>query len=70
MLHGDDGNSEVAVIEFDTKDEAAAAQTRDQKLLDNNAIEVQVGSGSTLFVTNFPAETDEMCIRDMFRRVS
>lgn len=68
MLHGDDGNSEVAVIEFDTKDEAAAAQTRDQKLLDNNAIEVQVGSGSTLFVTNFPAETDEMCIRDMFRR--
>lgn len=70
MLPGEDKNSEVAMIEFETKDEALAAQTRDQKTIDDNTINVQLGSGSTLFVTNFPPEADEKYIRDLFRGVS
>ncbi|KAF7125614.1 hypothetical protein CNMCM5793_001853 [Aspergillus hiratsukae] len=67
MLPGDDGNSETAIIEFETREEALVAQTRDQKLLDDNAIEVHLGSGSTLFVTNFPSIADESYIRNLFR---
>ncbi|KAE8390158.1 hypothetical protein BDV23DRAFT_87577 [Aspergillus alliaceus] len=67
MFPGDDGNSEVAVIEFESKDEALVAQTRDQKLIDENTIEVQIGLPSTLFVTNFPPEANEKYIRDLFR---
>jgi hypothetical protein len=70
MFHGQDGNSETAIIEFETKEEALGAQTRDQKLLKENTIEVQVGSGSTLFVTNFPATADEEYIRNLFGKVS
>ncbi|KAF7588731.1 Splicing factor [Aspergillus hancockii] len=66
LFSGDD-NSKVAVIEFNSKDEALVAQTRDQKLIDENTIEVQIGSCSTLFVTNFPPEADEKYIRDLFR---
>lgn len=70
MLHGQDRNSEVAIIEFETRDEALVAQTRDQKMIDDNTIEVQFGSGSTLFVANFPPTADEEFIRDLFRDVS
>ncbi|EAW11617.1 U6 snRNP complex subunit PRP24 [Aspergillus clavatus NRRL 1] len=66
MLPGDDKNSETAIIEFETRDEALVAQTRDQKLIDDNAIEVHFGSGSTLFVTNFPSTADESYIRNLF----
>lgn len=65
-----DGNSEVAVIEFNSRDEALVAQTRDQKSLDGFTIEVQIGTCSTLFVTNFPPEADENYIRGLFREVS
>lgn len=70
MLPGGDRNSEVALIEFDNKDEALVAQTRDQKIMDDNTIEVQIGSGSTLFVTNFPPAADDKYIRDLFHDVS
>ena len=69
MTPGEDGNSEVAIIEFDSRDEAAVALTRDQKMVDGNTIQVEEGSGQTLFVTNFSPETDENGIRDMFERV-
>jgi hypothetical protein len=70
MLPGEDGNSETAIIEFNSRDEALVAQTRDQKLIDENTIEVQLGSNSTLFVTNFPPTADEKYIRDLFHEVS
>lgn len=70
MFHGQDGNSEIAIIEFETKEEALGAQIRDQKLLKENTIEVQIGTGSTLFVTNFPATADEEYIRNLFGKVS
>ena len=40
------------------------------KTFDGQSIEVQVGTGSTLFVTNFPPTADENYIREMFERVS
>lgn len=64
-----EGSSEVAIIEFNSKDEAVVAQTRDQKSIDEHTIDVQVGSGSTLFVTNFPPTADEKYIRDLFCEV-
>ncbi|KKK23455.1 pre-mRNA splicing factor (Prp24), partial [Aspergillus rambellii] len=65
MMAGEDGNSEVAMIEFNSRDDAVAAQTRDQKIIDGNIIEVHFGSESTVFVTNFPPTADEKYIRDM-----
>lgn len=69
MFHGPDGNSEVSIIEFETKEEGLGALTRDQKLLDGNTIEVQLGTESTIFVTNFPPTADEGYIRDLFGKV-
>lgn len=40
------------------------------KTFDGNAIEVQVGTGATLFVTNFPPTADENFIREKFAKVS
>ncbi len=39
------------------------------KTFDGRAIEVQLGSGSTLYVCNFPAIADEAWIRDKFSKV-
>lgn len=39
------------------------------KTLDGNSIEVQVGSGSTLYVCNFPPTADEAWMRDKFQKV-
>ena len=64
-----DGRSASASIEFDSKADVLTAQTKDLKTLDDRAIEVQVGSGSTLYVCNFPPVADEAWIREHFRRV-
>ncbi|KAL2868555.1 U6 snRNP complex subunit PRP24 [Aspergillus lucknowensis] len=66
MLPGEDGNSEVAMVEFNSRDDAVAAQTRDQKIIDESTIEVHFGSETTLFVTNFPPTADEKYIEDLF----
>ncbi|KAJ5115131.1 hypothetical protein NUU61_000890 [Penicillium alfredii] len=39
MITGQDGNSEVAILEFETREEALGALTRDQKLFDQNTIQ-------------------------------
>ncbi|KAL1968177.1 hypothetical protein VTN77DRAFT_2012 [Rasamsonia byssochlamydoides] len=62
-----ENDSLSAVVEFDSKEDAMSALTRDQKELDGRTIEVQIGSGSTLFVTNFPPTADEAYIRNLFR---
>jgi squamous cell carcinoma antigen recognized by T-cells 3 len=56
----------TAVIEFDEKEAAIFAQTRDGKIFEGQPIEVQIGSGSTIFVANFPPTADEAYIRDLF----
>ncbi|KAL4954067.1 hypothetical protein BDW69DRAFT_144512 [Aspergillus filifer] len=66
MLPGEDGNSETAMIEFNSKEDAVAAQTRDQKSIDGNIIQVLFGAETTLFITNFPPTADEKYIRDLF----
>ena len=64
-----DGRSAAALIEFDSREDVLTAQTKDMKTLDDRVIEVQVGSGSTLYVCNFPRVADEAWIREKFERV-
>lgn len=64
-----DGRSATASIEFDSKEDVLTAQTKNMKTLDDRAIEVQIGSGSTLYVCNFPPVADEAWIREKFQRV-
>lgn len=63
-----DGRSATASIEFDSKEDVLTAQTKNMKTLDDRAIEVQIGSGSTLYVCNFPPVADETWIREKFKR--
>lgn len=72
MLRRDEKKSEVAVIEFGTKEDALAALTRDQKRFNNtdNIIDVKVGSQTTLWITNYPATADEDYLRNLFKKVS
>ena len=64
-----DGGTSTATIEFESGEDVLAAQTKDMKDLDGSSIEVQVGTGTTLFVTNFPAAADETYIRGLFTEV-
>lgn len=64
------GKSSTATVEFDSKDDTLAAQTKDGKSVDNHTISIQVGTGSTLYVANFPPIADESYIRDLFKDVS
>ena len=69
LLPENDSQSVTATIEFDSKEDVLTAQTKDMKIFDGNAIEVQVGTESILFVTNFPPATGEGDIREMFAKV-
>lgn len=70
LLPENENESATATIEFDSKEDVLTAQTKDMKTFDGKAIEVQVGNGSTLFVTNFPPTTDEREILEMFAKVT
>ena len=59
-------NGTSAVVEFNEKEAAQFAQSRDGKILDGEPIHIQHGSGSTLFVANFPPSADESYIRSLF----
>ncbi|KAL8783106.1 MAG: hypothetical protein Q9213_004863 [Squamulea squamosa] len=56
----------TATIEFQSRDDANTALTKDKKNFDGRDIDVQLGSGSTVFTTNFPPEADESWIREKF----
>ncbi|OKL63757.1 hypothetical protein UA08_00030 [Talaromyces atroroseus] len=56
----------TAVVEFDSKEDAAAALTRDQKRIDGQTVDVEMGTGSTVYVTNFPPTADEAYIKNLF----
>ena len=70
LLREGDGASATATIEFDSAEDVLTAQTKDMKTFDGNAIEVQIGTGSTLYVTNFPPTADENFIREKFEKVA
>ncbi|KAL8649078.1 MAG: hypothetical protein Q9226_005726 [Calogaya cf. arnoldii] len=59
-------DTSAATIEFQSRDEALAAETKDKKAFDGREIEVRLGSGSTVFTTNFPPEADENWIKERF----
>ena len=47
-----------------------AALTRDKKKINDVEIEVSVAWKSTLYVTNFPENSDDASIRELFGKVS
>jgi len=64
-----DGESATAWIEFDSKEDVPTAHTKDKSNFDGRIIEVQVDSGSKLYVCNFPPAADEAWIRETFHRI-
>ncbi|KAI5811627.1 hypothetical protein DFH27DRAFT_475100 [Peziza echinospora] len=62
-----DGATATATIEFESKEDVLAAQTKDMKSIDGQAIEVTIGAGLTLYVTNFPPSADEEYIKELFK---
>jgi squamous cell carcinoma antigen recognized by T-cells 3 len=64
-----DEDSVSALIEFDSREDAIAAQTRDRRVIDEHTIEIQIGIDTTIYVTNFPPTADEAYIRDLFHEV-
>lgn len=70
LLPESDGASATATIEFDSAEDVLTARTKDMKTFDGSAIEVHIGTGLTLFVTNFPPTADEQFIRERFNKVS
>ncbi|EGE80349.1 hypothetical protein RJZ56_003207 [Blastomyces dermatitidis] len=60
------GTQPSATVEFDTREDALAAQTRDQRTFEDQTISVHIGTNTTLFVTNFPPTADEAYVRDLF----
>ncbi|KAH8693899.1 putative pre-mRNA splicing factor [Talaromyces proteolyticus] len=60
-----DEDLKTAIVEFDSKEDAATALTRDQKRIDGSTVDVEMGVGSTVYVTNFPPTADEAYIKDL-----
>ncbi|KAH0288619.1 hypothetical protein M436DRAFT_60698 [Aureobasidium namibiae CBS 147.97] len=67
IVADDNAMTAHAVIEFETEEDTLSAKTRDGKTFDGNTIRIQSGTLSTLYVTNYPAEWDEVKIREMFQ---
>lgn len=61
------GSTQTATVEFETPGDAESALTRDGKSLDGESVRISSGTGSTLFVTNYPPEADEEYIRKLFK---
>ena len=61
-------NGTSAIVEFEEKEAALFAQTRDHKDLDGSIVRIQAGSGSTIFVANFPPTADEAYIKNSFNK--
>ncbi|KAL9085701.1 MAG: hypothetical protein Q9165_007450 [Trypethelium subeluteriae] len=67
LASSDSDSSKVATIEFESREDVNFAKYMDGKPFDGQEINIQSGSGSTLWVTNFPPSADEVFIRDLFR---
>ena len=64
-----DEESITATIEFESKEDVLTAHTKSMKTYDGHSIDIQFGTGTTLWVTNYPAEADEGYIRTLFKEV-
>ena len=58
----------TATLEFESPEDSLSAQTKSMKTFDDKPIEVQIGSGTLLWVTNYPAAADEAYLRQLFGR--
>lgn len=61
------GSTQSATVEFETQEDAQFAISRDGKPLDGENVQISLGTGSTLWVTNYPPEADEVYIRKLFK---
>jgi len=69
FLPDKNGESATATIEFDSKEDVLAAQTKNMKSFEGRDIQVEICSGTTLYVTNYPAAADEAWLRECFEKV-
>lgn len=61
-----DATTSAALVEFGDRESAAAARTRDLKRIHGAEVSVAPSHSCTLYVTNFPADTDDAAIRARF----
>lgn len=57
----------TASIEYETVDEAQYALSRRLKPFDGVQLDISLGKGSTIYVTNYPPEADEGYLRKLFQ---
>ncbi|KAI4730813.1 hypothetical protein E4T49_01317 [Aureobasidium sp. EXF-10728] len=67
IVTDDNSTTAHATLEFENEEDTLSAKTRDGKSFDGNTIRIQSGTLSTLYVTNYPAEWDEVKIRELFK---
>jgi RNA recognition motif-containing protein len=60
-------NRQVATIEFEKQEEAMFAQTKSAKPFQDRELKISFGTGTTLWVTNYPPEADKEYIRNIFK---
>ncbi|WOO76790.1 putative RNA-binding protein [Vanrija pseudolonga] len=64
LLPGEETDS--ALVEFQFADDVPAALDKDRKKIDGHEVHVAMLWRSTLFVTNFPANSDDASLRKLF----
>jgi squamous cell carcinoma antigen recognized by T-cells 3 len=65
-----EGGKQVAMVEFETKEDALFAQSKVTKPFEGQTISIEFSTGSTMWVTNYPPSADEKYIRNLFGKVS
>lgn len=58
----------TATIEFASQEDVLTAQTKSMRAFEGKAVEIQVGTSTTLFVSNYPPSADENYIRGLFNQ--
>lgn len=65
---GSNVRTSAGVVEFMDRTSISAARTKDKTQVRGHEVQVSLGWECTLYVTNFPADTDDFFIRNMFGR--
>lgn len=69
ILEDDSLDTDAALLEFQVVDSVASALAKDRRKLDGQEISVTMLWRSTLFITNFPRELDDVGIKSLFANV-
>jgi len=62
-----DSKTQRAAVEFETTEDAQFAQSRDGRSFGDSEVKVSLGTGTVLWVTNYPPTADENYIADLFK---